>query len=332
MRYETRKKKKNRWVLSIILVLALAINGNMLGEVHGVDDAAAAAAIGDVYFTTLDEAIATVDKGETIRLLKSVEIKPDIMVDEVITIKGESGVVDRDGVSFYLDLSGFEIFGVKDGALLQVDAGSVTVYNGTITNSNEEGLAVSANVLFPIGYEKDITENELIIPAAYHLQFTNSENGTIRYGSIEGLQVPLAEGDLYARLNTNHTFYFVPDVGYKVAMFTVNGINQAATNSYSISNLTQDEAINVSFDKITFTIAPLAYTNNAVSKRGLTLTPTPTTVEYGKGTTFNFTVRNGFKLIEVLVNGEKLQTLNTTGEVTTITLENITTHKMSKSY
>jgi hypothetical protein len=35
-------------------------------------------------------------------------------------------------------------------------------------------------------------------------------------------------------------------------------------HQYTISNLTQDVSINVNFSKITFTIAPLAYVNNAV--------------------------------------------------------------------
>lgn len=323
MRYEQTKKKKSRWALSIILVVALIINGSMLGEVHGVEYAAA---IGDVNYQTLDEAITAVTEGQTIRLLSSVEIKPDVAGEGGITIKGESGVIDKPGISFYLNLGNQLISGAKEGALLQVVAGNVTLYNGKILNNQLGGLAVSAgdesiaSVLYPIGYQKPtIMAEELIVPAAYHLAFTNSANGTIRYNSADGTQVPLAEGNLYAGGKTPHTFYFVPDTGYKVDTFTINGVNQTAATSYTISNLTQDESINVTFNKITFTIAPVAYVNGVVPKLGLSVAPTPATVEYGGSQTFTYTVRNGFRLLDVTVNDVSI------GAVTTITLNNITT-------
>lgn len=305
MRYEQRKKKKGRWALIAILVMALMMNGNMLGEVHGVEYAAA---IGDQNYQSLDDAIAAVTEGETIRLLSPVEFVTD----------GESVVVNKPDVSFYLDLGNQFISGTKDGALLQVDAGNVTVYNGRITNNNENGLATSANVILPIGCEKDLVVNELILPTAYHLQFTNSANGSIRYGAIDGVQVPLTEGTLYTGDNTVFTFYFVPDEGYKVDTFTINDVNQSAATQYNISNLSQDESINVNFTKITYVIAPLAYANNAVSKLGLSVAPSPATVEYGGNQTFTYTVRNGFRLLDVTVNDVSI------GAVTTIELNNIT--------
>ncbi len=308
MRYEQRKKKKSRWVLVTILVLTLMINGNTLGEVHGVEYTAA---IGDQNYQTLDEAIAAVAEGETIRLLSPIEFMTD----------GESVVVNKPDVSFNLDLGKQFISGTKDGALLQVDAGNLTVYNGEIINSLETGgLAVSDNVLFPIGYQKpEIMGSSLNIPAAYRLEFTNSDNGSIRYGSIDGVQVPLAEGNLYAGESTAFSFFFVPDVGYKVDSFTINGDNQPIVTQYDISDLTEDQSINVNFSKITFTIEPLAYANNAVSKLGLSQKPSPATVEYGGSQTFTYTVRNGFRLIDVLVNDVSI------GPVTTIELNNITT-------
>lgn len=320
MRNEKRTKKKNRLVLCIILVLALIINVNTLGEVHGEGYAAA---IGSNNYLTLDEAINAVTDGQTITLLKSIEIKPDVIENDV-TIKGETGLVDKPDTSFYLDLGNYDISGAKDGALLQVVAGSVTIYNGQISNTQEGGLAVStadgstAKVLFPIGYQQpEPMGAQLDVPASFHLQFTNSANGTIRYGSIDGTQVPLVEGDLYAGENTPFTFYFVPDVGYKVDTFTVNDVDQPAATEYSIANITQDESINVNFGKITFNVAPLAYANDKVAKLGVTLTPASATVEYGGSQTFTYTVRNGFKLLDVQVNDVSI------GAVTTIELNNV---------
>jgi len=156
--------------------LALVINGSMLGEVHGEGYAAA---IGSVNYQTLDEAFAAVTEGQTIRLLGPIEIKAD----------GESGIVNKPGVSFYLDLGNFVISGAKEGALLQVNSGSVLVYNGQIINNQQGSLAVSisdessASVRVPIGYQKpEPIGAQLDVPAAYQLSFTHSANGTIRYG------------------------------------------------------------------------------------------------------------------------------------------------------
>ena len=313
MKCEQTNKKKNRWVLSVILVLALIINGSLLGEVHGEGYAAA---IGSVNYQTLDEAFDAVTEDQTIRLLSPIQIMTD----------GETGIVNKPGVSFYLDLGNQIISGNQQEALLQVVAGNITLYNGQIINNQEGGLAFfvsdesTASVRFPIGYQKpDQIGGQIDIPAAYHLQFTGIANGTIRYGSIDGLQVPLAEGDLYAGENTAFSFYFVPDVGYKVSNFAINGVSKSVVTQYNISNLTQNQTINVTFKKITFTIAPKAYANNKVAKLGITLTPASATVEYGGNQTFTYTVHKGFRLIDVQVNNVSL------GPVTTIELKNITT-------
>jgi N-acetylmuramoyl-L-alanine amidase len=313
MNNSRKVKKKSRLALSIVLIMALVLNGNLLSEAHGV---AYVATIGSANYQTLDEAITAVEEGQTIRLLQSVEIKPDTVDENGATIKGESGIVNKPDTSFYLDMGGFDIFGNKAGAILQVDAGNVTIYNGKITNSNGGGLAVSSNVLLPIGGEQDLTGYELVVPAAYQLQFTKSANGSIRYDSAEGLEVP---ANLCAVEGSTFNFYFVPDVGYEVDSFTINGVAQTASTQYYISNLTQNEEINVSFDKITFTIAPVAYANNTVAKLGFSVAPTPVTVEYGGSATLTYTVRNGFKLLDVQVNDVSI------GAVTTIELNNITT-------
>jgi N-acetylmuramoyl-L-alanine amidase len=308
--------RRRFWIVGCLLALAMVVNGIVFFDVYATDYKAAIVTDNGVNsYVTLDEAIADVSEGQTIRLLGPIEVAPS----------GESGVVNRTGVSFALDLGGQTITGNQEGALIQVNAGTLTVYNGQIINQNTDGLAIAtaepsvSSVIYPVGYQAPSPmESQLEIPAAYHINISGSVNGTIRYGSVDGTVSTLLEGALYAGGNASHTFYFVPDVGYKVAVVTINGVDQSLTDYFTLSNLTQDGSINVSFDKITFTIAPLAYANNAVSKRGLVVAPTPATVEYGGSQTFTYTVRNGFRLIDVLVNDVSI------GAVTTIELNNIT--------
>ena len=306
-------KGKNRWILGVILVLTLVVNGSILHDVHAAEYTAA---IGTVNYITLDEAIAAVANGETIRLLTPVTISKGI----------ENGIVNRPGVAFFLDLGGQVVSGEQKEAILQVTAGSVTLYNGQIINNLPGGLAVSAvagtggKVAFPIGYQKpEPMGAQLILPSAYHLSFAGSTNGTIRYGSPTGSKIPLLAGNLFAAQNVEHHFYFVPDLGYKVDKFTINGVTQPTNTQYDISNMTQDESIIVSFKKITFAIVPKAYANNTVAKLGVFLSPSSATVEYGGSQTFTYTVRKGFQLLDVLVNNVSI------GPVTTIELKNVTT-------
>jgi N-acetylmuramoyl-L-alanine amidase len=312
------KNKWSRWVWTILLALALIVNGSTLGVAHAAEYKAA---IGAVNYQTLDAAFGAVSEGQTIRLLCPVAIGPGL----------ETGIINRPGVHFYLDLGKQTISGNQADALIKVTAGTITVFNGQIINSNANGLAVSsaaepiAKISFPIGYQTPATLGpQLNLPAAYHLTCTNGANGTIRYGSTSGPKVPTAYGNLYAGGTGTHSFYFVPSIGYKVGTFSVNSVNQPVASKYTVANLTQNKAINVTFQKITFTITPKAYANNVVAKRGVILNSTSAVVEYGGSKTFTYTVREGFQLLDVQVNNVSI------GPVTTIQLTNVTTPQTIK--
>jgi N-acetylmuramoyl-L-alanine amidase len=310
------KRNKSRWALAVLLALTLVFNGTMLANVYAEEYAAA---IGTVNYQTLDQAVAAVAEGQTIRLLGPVSIAPE----------GESGIIDKPGVSFFLDLGNQVISGNQQKALLQVVAGNLTVYNGQIVNETGPALSAGAasvsKVAYPVGYQAPSPiESQLDVPAAYHINLGATTNGTIHYGAADGPLASMSPDNLYAGEATSHAFYFVPAVGYKVGGLTVNGVSQTAASQYTVSSLTQDLTIGVTFKKITFSITPKAYANGKVAKLGVTLTPSSATVEYGGSQTFTYTVRQGFRLIDVQVNNVSL------GPVTTIQLKNVTTPQTVK--
>lgn len=336
MKKPERKGTKRFWVVAFVLALTMVFSGIIQVDVYATDYKAAILSGNSVVSTweTLDEALLNVTDGQTIRLLGSIEV----------TSTGESGIVNN-GKTFTLDLGGQTITGDQAGALIQVNSGKVTIFNGEIINAPktdieplvENRLAVAigdssvASVSFPVGYQPPSPMTaSLVIPTAYSLNITGSTNGTIRYGDKDtGTLTTQMVGALYAT-DMSHNFYFQPDVGYKVGTLKVDGASQAVADYYTVSNLTEDATIDVGFDKITFAIAPIAYANNSSSKRGLIVAPSPSTVEYGDKATFNFSVRNGFKLVDVLVNDVSINNVttigdvSTVGDVTTLTLKNVT--------
>jgi N-acetylmuramoyl-L-alanine amidase len=310
---EENSKRRGQRILVIILALALIINGNFFIDAYAAEYKAA---IGETQYETLEQAVAAVAEGQTIRLLRPVEIGPE----------DETGIINRTGVSFFIDLGDQTISGAQADPILQIIAGNPTIYNGQIVNQQEGGLAVSvgeesdASIAFPIGYPvPEPMAGQLDIPVAYHLDFTVGSNGTIRYGTETGLQVPLSAGNLYAGESAVHRFHFVPNVGYEVKTITINGVAQPLAGQITISNLSQDQTIEGSFAKITFDIAPKAFAGDVEANQGVTLSPAKATVEYGADQNFQIVVNQGYRLKDVLVNNVSI------GPQTTVTLTNVTT-------
>lgn len=310
-----KQKKKNRkrlWGLCIVMAIALCLNASFVYHAYATEYKAC---IGDQYYQTLTEAAEAVTEGQTIRLLSPVDLGE----------AGESGVVDKPGISFALDLGGYSVTGSNPSALIQVSGGNLTVYNGQITNQMEGGSAIAAidpndsSISFPVGFvSPDPMTAQVAIPAAYHLNIAAGDNGVVRYGSSDGTDISLMGNVLFVGGDIVHSFYFVADIGYEVDAVMLDGETQNVTDHIDLTQLSKDSDLSVTFQKITFTITPLAYANNKTAKLGVTLSPASAVVEYGGSQTFSFTVRNGFRLLDVLVNNVSI------GPVTTIELTQVT--------
>lgn len=302
-------KTKRRLGLCIILTLALAVNGVF---VNGAYADQYAASIGTQNYQTLAEAFLAVEDGETILLLGDVATGSQV----------ESGIIDKAGIKFNLNLGGRTLSGDSPSGVLQLKGGQVTLYNGHIIN-NQGGPAVGSldgngTYVFPTGYNPgDLSASQLTIPAAYRVDLSTTGRGTVHYGSSTGPLVPTETGALFAG-GMGHHFYFVPNTGHVVGSITVNGVSVPASGKYDISNLTSDQVINVGFKIIKFTIKPQAFTGDAPADQGVVVTPSSATVSYGGSQTFDITVQPGYKLTDVVVDGVSK------GPVTSLTLTNVT--------
>ena len=110
----------------------------------------------------------------------------------------------------------------------------------------------------------------------------NSNNG----GSV----TPSGEQTVYE--GNNFTFTVTPNDCYEVASVTVDGNNVNLTNNqYTISNVTANHTVNVTFSQITYTIT-------ATAGNGGTITPAGnTTVNCGESQTYTIAANNGYRVI-----------------------------------
>lgn len=107
------------------------------------------------------------------------------------------------------------------------------------------------------------------------------------------------------------TLAITPDNGYRILSITDNGVPQSVDSSYSLTNVTADHAIVVTFQK-TYTITASAGPNGTISPIGEVI------VDSGANRNFSLTGNLGFRVGDVLVDGTSV------GALTSYSFENVT--------
>ncbi|MBO4875574.1 MAG: PKD domain-containing protein, partial [Bacteroidales bacterium] len=140
----------------------------------------------------------------------------------------------------------------------------------------------------------------------------NAGNG----GSVN----PNGEQTVYE--GNDFTFTVAPNECYEIASVTVDGNNVNLTNNqYTISNVTANHTVNVTFSQLTYTIA-------ATTGNGGTITPAGnTTVNCGEGQTYTIAANDGYRIVDVTVDGQSQ------GAIESYTFSNVTeNHSISATF
>ena len=177
-----------------------------------------------------------------------------------------------------------------------VNGGDVTasVVNNqyTISNINQN---TTVNVMF-----------EAIPPTTYVLSITSSSGGYVSYSgySINGTR------NFTVNEKTSHTLTFTPNSGYRLKSVVVNGGDVTASvtnNQYTISSISQNTTVSVTFEAIPPTTYVLSITSSSggnVSYSGYSINGTRNfTVNEKTSHTITFTPNSGYRLKSVVVNG-----------------------------
>ncbi len=145
-------------------------------------------------------------------------------------------------------------------------------------------------------------------------------NVTVNAGN-GGSVTPNGEQTVYE--GNDFTFTATPNDCYEIASVTVDGNNVSlnANNSYTISNVTADHTVNVTFNQITYTIM-------ASAENGGTITPSGnTTVNCGENQSYTIAANNGYRILDVVVDGQSV------GAVESYSFDNVTAnHNISATF
>jgi hypothetical protein len=120
-------------------------------------------------------------------------------------------------------------------------------------------------------------------------------------------------GTVVASQGTSKTFTITPNAGYRVYRVWVDGSSVGAVTSYTLSNVTANHEIWVSF------LAAGSYAIGAGAEPNGTISPSGTVkVSQGTSKTFAITPNAGYRVFNVYVDGSSV------GAVTSYTLSNVT--------
>ena len=208
--------------------------------------------------------------------------------------------------------SGSEFVNIYDNGVLiasNVTTGTYTANNlsdgehcfsiRAVCNDDSESLAAQQCVTI---------ENNL---PSYTVTVNSNNGGTV---TPNGTQT-VTEGN-------NFTFTATPNDCYEVASVTVDGNNVNLTNNqYTLSNVTANHTVNVTFSQISYTIA-------ATAGNGGTITPNGnTTVNCGENKTFAIAANAGYRISNVTVDGQNM------GAIETYTFSNVdANHTISATF
>jgi len=106
----------------------------------------------------------------------------------------------------------------------------------------------------------------------------------------------------------NTTFEMTPDACCKISDVLVDGVSVGAVNSYEFKNVNQDHSIEAIFTILKYVITPDQNEGGKISSVG-GITPLPSgdvEVKCGMGQTFNITPDAGYKVKDVLADGESV--------------------------
>ena len=110
------------------------------------------------------------------------------------------------------------------------------------------------------------------------------------------------------------TFTATPSTGYTVNTWSLDGtVVQTGGTTYTLTNITANHTVNVTFTLLTYTITPSAGANGTISPS------TAQTVNYGSSLTFTATPSTGYMVNTWSLDGTVVQTGGTTYTLTNIT-------------
>ena len=110
------------------------------------------------------------------------------------------------------------------------------------------------------------------------------------------------------------TFNITAQAGYRIVDVLVNGVSKGPITSYTFSDITEAQKMEVKTEKIQYTLTVTQVANGTIS-------PSTTSVNYGGSQAFTITPSSGYLIKDVLVNGSSV------GKLSSYTFSNVSSNQ-----
>src|SRR5690606_5000137 len=141
----------------------------------------------------------------------------------------------------------------------------------------------------PVSVGPSIAAINFTAKAPFTISATSGENGSISpYGVV------------FVKHAGSQKFDFSPKFGYEVDRAVVNGVNEGSVTTFTVTNVTSNQTIEVFFKPKVLTITASAGPNGSISPSGSVEVP------FGQSQLFTFTPDAGYVVDRVLVNGNNV--------------------------
>lgn len=172
-----------------------------------------------------------------------------------------------------------------------------TIKNVVVDGENQGGITSYSFTNIQANHTISAEFEETQLPS-YTITVNSGENGSISPETTSVIQ----GGEV--------TFTITPNEGYQVKDVKLDNQSIGNVTSYTLSNVQANQTLTAEFEKKKYEITTTADANGSIS-------PTSPMVEHGTDKTFTFTANAGYKVKDILVDG------NSIGAVETYTFSNV---------
>ena len=208
---------------------------------------------------------------------------------------------------------------------------TVKVNDTNVTSSVSNNAYTISNINQDTSLE---VEFEAIPPTTYTLSITASGNGSATYNSTT---IKNKTQSFTVNEGTNATVTFTPDNGYRIASVVLNNTNvttSVSNNKYTISNISANTTLKVTFEAIpptTYTLSITASGNGSATYNSTTIKNKTQsfTVNEGTNATITFAPDNGYRIASVKLNNTDVTSSVSNNQYTISNISQNTTLKVT---
>ena len=219
-----------------------------------------------------------------------------------ITASG-NGLVTYNDVSFSNKTNSYSIQKGSTATLTFTPSAGYRLASVKVNNTNVTSLV--SNNKYTIS---NISQNTSVVVTfeaiTYSLSLSVSGGGSVTY---DGTNITNGTQTYSVNEGSPATLTFTPNTGYRLKNVKVNNTDvtsQVSNNKYTISNISQNTSVVVTFEAITYSLSISASGSGSVSYNGTSITNGTQTysVNEGSSATLSFTPNTGYRLASVIVN------------------------------